>query len=455
MSTPTPNGNREHAYVPDSALATDLYELTMLQAYWRESMFDTAVFSLFPWRLPNNRNYLVACGLAEVLNYLENLHFRPDEIDYLHSLGTFSEDFLVWLKDFRFTGNVYAMAEGTPFFPLEPVLEIEAPMPQAQLVETFVMNQIHIQTVLATKGARVMQAADGRPVFDFGLRRAHGLDAGLKGARAYHVAGLSGTSHTQAGQIYGMPVTGTLAHSYIQAHGSEMDAMRRFTECYPDTILLLDTYDAMAGVDKVIALAKEMGDAFRIKAVRLDSGNLPELTRQTREKLDKAGLSQVGIVLSGGLDEYAISDLLAQGTPVDSFGVGSRMAVSSDAPGIDLSYKLAAYAGEGRVKNAGKKQSYPGRKQVFRMTENGKALGDVVARADEDCPGRPLLQQVMRDGKILPGLPDHHQARQNFAEEKKLLPGELLSLTGSAHYPVTISQALEETRRQILQRAKS
>eukprot|EP00828_Plagiopyla_frontata_P036221 TRINITY_DN47861_c0_g2_i1.p1 TRINITY_DN47861_c0_g2~~TRINITY_DN47861_c0_g2_i1.p1 ORF type:complete len:320 (+),score=81.99 TRINITY_DN47861_c0_g2_i1:91-960(+) len=271
---------------PHSGLVTDLYELTMLQAYWRESMFETAVFSLFPWHLPRQRNYLVACGLADVLAYLANLRFTCEDIAYLRSLHMFRDEFLAWLKDFRFTGNVYAMAEGTPFFALEPVLEIEAPLPQAQLVETCVMNQIHLQTVLASKAARVAQAAAGRAVYDFGLRRAHGLDAGLKGARAFHIAGLDGTSHVQAGQIYGMPVSGTLAHSYIQAHESEMDALRSFTACYPETVLLVDTYDALAGVDKVIQLAREMGETFKVKAIRLDSGDLRELSLEARARLD-------------------------------------------------------------------------------------------------------------------------------------------------------------------------
>jgi nicotinate phosphoribosyltransferase len=449
---------------------TDLYELTMLQAYWREKMFDTAVFSLFAWRLPRQRNYLLACGLADVLDYLENLHFDKEAIAYLRSLGQFGDDFLDWLKDFRFTGNVYAMAEGTPFFALEPVLEIEAPMPQAQLVETFVMNQIHLQTVLASKAARVMRAAGGRPVWDFGLRRSHGLDAGLKGARAFHIAGLSGTSNVRAGQLYDIPVSGTLAHSYIQAHASEKEALRSFAACYPETVLLVDTYDPLAGVDMVVSMAREMGEHFRIRAIRLDSGDLRDLSRAARAKLDQAGLDRVGIVVSGGLDEYSIQELVAPHTihacsqvphiapptaPIDGFGVGSRMTVSADAPGIDFSYKLAAYAGQGRIKNAANKQSYPGRKQVYRMDETGTAHGDVVAWAHETCQGRPLLQQVMADGRVIEDkVRDHHQARRLFAREQDRLPSDVRSLSQDIHYPVTVSHALEKARQEILRQTQ-
>lgn len=433
------------------ALFTDLYELTMLQAYLDEGMADEAVFSLAVRSLPPQRNFLLACGLDTVLDYLENLRFHEEDLAYLASLGRFSERFLGWLSDFRFTGSVYAVPEGTPVFANEPILEIVAPLPQGQIVETFVMNQVHLQTLLASKAYRVVRAAEGRLVVDFGARRIHGVDAALKAARAFYIAGVAATSNVLAGREYGLPVTGTMAHSYIQAHEDEAEAFRAFAQRYPGTILLVDTYDTLAAVRKIIALARTLGEAFRISAVRLDSGDLVTLSREVRHLLDEAGLTQVGILASGGLDEYKIAHLVASGAPINGFGVGTNMGVSSDVPSLDIAYKLCEYAGKGRLKLSMGKAILPGRKQVFRFEERGRAVRDVIARADEALPGRPLLHLVMENGKRLTaGRVSLQAARAHAQEEIARLPDRVRALApADPPYPVEISHGLASLQREV------
>jgi nicotinate phosphoribosyltransferase len=428
----------------DLGLFTDLYELTMLQAYVERGMHGTATFSLFVRRLPERRNYLLACGLDDVLSYLESLRFKRESLDYLASLGGFTEGFLRWLGEFRFTGDVDAVPEGTPVFENEPTLEVTAPIAQAQLVETFVMNQVHLQTVLASKAARVVTAAQGRRVVDFGPRRMHGIDAALKAARAFHIAGVAATSNTLAGQIYGVPVAGTMAHSFIQAAKNEMEAFRDFTALYPETILLVDTYDTLQGVRHVIALARELGDAFKVRAVRLDSGDLVDLAAKARAMLDEAGLHHVEIFASGSLDEDAIAEIVAQGAPITGFGVGTAMGVSQDAPGLDIAYKLCAYGGRGRLKLSTGKPVLPGRKQVFRVEENGRAVRDVIARAEETLPGRPLLRPAMRGGRRLAeGTIDLNAAREHAQDEIARLPEHIRAIRpAQPRYRVEISEAL-------------
>jgi len=426
------------------ALFTDLYELTMLQAYVEQGMHAPATFSLFVRRLPERRNYLLACGLDDVLRYLEELRFSAESLDYLRSLGQFDDRFLGWLERFRFSGEVDAVAEGTPVFADEPILEITAPLPEAQLLETYVMNQVHLQTVLASKASRVVQAADGRTVVDFGPRRMHGIDAAVKAARAFHIAGVAATSNVLAGQIYGVPVTGTMAHSYVQAAEDEMAAFRNFTRLYPETVLLVDTYDTLDGVRKVVALAKELGDAFKVRAVRLDSGDLAELAKGARAILDGAGLERVAIFASGSLDEDRIAEIVAQGAPITGFGVGTKMGVSEDAPSLDIAYKLCDYAGRGRLKLSTGKPILPGRKQVFRREAGGEAIGDVIARADERIDGRPLLEPVMRGGERLPtGRVALDEARGRAAGELARLPGRVRAIApADPPYPVEVSAAL-------------
>jgi nicotinate phosphoribosyltransferase len=435
------------------ALLTDLYELTMLEAYFEQGMRETAVFSLFVRRLPEQRNYLLACGLDDVLSFLETLSFDAAALTYLGSLGRFSDRFLGHLEQLRFTGDVYAVPEGTPVFALEPILEISAPIAEAQLVETFVMNQIHLQTLLASKAARVVEAAQGRPVVDFGLRRIHGIDAGVKAARAFHIAGVSATSNVAAGQAYGLRLAGTLAHSYIQAHEEEYEAFRAFARLYPDTVLLVDTYDTLAGVRKVVELAAEMGPAFRVSAVRLDSGDLGGLALEARRILDAAGLHRVGIFASGGLDEDQIDRLLAAGAPIDGFGVGTEMGVSRDVPALDIAYKLVQYADRARLKLSAGKEVLPGRKQVFRVEHDGLADHDILACHDEPSHGRPLLEQVMRDGVRLPaGRIRLEDSRARAKVEIAGLPPRLRRIQpAQPPYQVVVSRSLaalgDEVRR--------
>jgi nicotinate phosphoribosyltransferase len=432
------------------ALFTDLYELTMLRAYGELGMEETAVFSLFVRSLPRQRNFLLACGLDDLLGELETLRFEAEDIVYLASLGHFTPDCLDRLSRFRFTGDVYAMAEGTPLFANEPILEIVAPVAEAQLVETLVLNQIGLQTLLASKAIRTVLAARGRSLLDFGTRRAQGFDAAIKGARAFHIAGVAATSNVMAGKVYGIPVAGTMAHSFIEACASEFEAFRSFAGIFPETTLLVDTYDTPGGVDNVLSLARELGPAFGVRAIRLDSGDLAGLARDARARLDAAGHSDVQIVASGGLDEYAIDRLMVSATPIDMFGVGTEMSVSGDAPAIDIVYKLTEYAGTGRMKFSTQKQTLPGRKQVFREFRDGKALRDTIARHGETGAGTPLLQPVMRQGKRLAAARPLAEIRNHVREAVAALPAALHSLAPAGQfYAVAISPVLAAYEREV------
>jgi nicotinate phosphoribosyltransferase len=444
MRANAPIGNR------GLALFTDLYELTMLQAYFERGMREKAIFDLFFRRLPSGRNYLLACGLADALDYLESLHFDEDDIAYLRDLKRFSEPFLASLRAFRFTGDVHAVPEGTPVFPNEPLLQVEAPLPEAQLAETFLMNQIHFQTLAASKAARVVHAAQGRTVVDFGMRRMHGTDAGLKGARAFHVAGVDATSNVLAGSLYGVPVAGTMAHSFVQAFDDEREAFRAFARTFRDSIVLVDTYDTLEGVRRVIELMREPGSDFAVRGIRLDSGDLAKLALEARRLLDAAGLARVEIFASGGLDEHSIAGLVSEGAPIDGFGVGSRMGVSADAPYLDMAYKLSSHAGRGRIKLSPKKSNLPGAKQVFRTARGDRAAGDVLAARGEVVEGRPLLVPVMRAGRRCEaGEAGLAEARRRAREELEHLPAACRRLEPmEAPYPVELSAALAtETER--------
>jgi nicotinate phosphoribosyltransferase len=435
----------------EPALFTDLYELTMLQAYFHENMTQEGVFSLFVRQLPSERNFLLACGLDSVLDYLANLAFTRDSLDYLRSLGQFSEPFLEWLHHFRFTGSVRALPEGTPVFANEPILEITAPLPQAQVVETFVMNQIHLQTLLASKARRVVSAARGRTVVDFGARRMHGMDAALKAARAFYIAGVGATSNVLAGKLYGLPVTGTMAHSYIQSHDDETEAFMAFLDSFPETVLLVDTYDTLAGIHKVIQLAETLGTDFKVKGVRLDSGDLLSLSRKTRQTLDAAGLQKVEIFASGNLDEYRIAELIAASAPINGFGVGTHMGVSLDVPFLDIVYKLCEYGGEGKLKLSSGKPVLPGAKQVFRSEQDGRFVKDVIGCMNEDLPGRPLLETVMQNGRRLPAATRNLESIRNYAEEQLARLPEIIADIHPADppYPVEISPGLAGLQRRI------
>lgn len=438
------------------ALFTDLYELTMLQAYWATGMRERAAFSLFFRRLPEHRNYVLACGLDAVLRHLEKLRFTADACAFLKRRPELDPRFVDWLADFRFTGDVWAMAEGTPVFADEPLLEIEAPIAEAQLVETLVMNEVHFQSVIASKASRVVHAAAGRAVVDFGARRMHSPGAALAGARAYHVAGVAATSNVLAGYVYGVPLAGTLAHSFIQAHDDELVAFRDFARCFPETTLLVDTYDTLAGVEKVVELARELGRDFRVRAVRLDSGDLAELAFASRRLLDEAGLSEVEIFASGGLDEWQVDALVRRGAPIDGFGVGTRMGVAADAPSLDAAYKLVTYAGRDRLKLSTGKVLRPGRKQVFRVEESGTAVRDVLATADERGEGRPLLEMVMERGRRLPpGRVELDAARARAEAELARLPAPIRALEAAdPAYPVDVSPRLAEKTERLSRQAR-
>lgn len=446
--------NGPSGWVNDSnaALLTDLYELTMLQAYFEEGMEEESVFDLFARRLPEHRNYLVACGLDDALRYLETLSFPVEAIAALSRIGLFSDRFLERLARLRFRGDVFAVPEGTVVFGGEPLVEVVAPLPEAQLAETFLMNQLHFQTVAASKAARVVTAANGRTVVDFGVRRMHGTDAAMKAARAFYVAGVHSTSNVLAGLTYGIPVAGTMAHSYVQAHVNEIEAFRAFARLYPETVLLVDTYDTLAAVRKVVALAREMGERFRISALRLDSGDLDALSKAARRILDEAGLQGVSLFASSSLDEYTIAKLVAQGAPIAGFGVGTHMGVSDDAPYLDMAYKLVEYAGIGRTKLSPKKPILPGRKQVFRTFTQGEAVSDVIARHDEALDGRPLLVQVMRGGRrTAAGSETLSAARSRASRGVAELPARLRALEAvDPAYPVRVSAALEAAHQRIL-----
>ncbi|ABK43723.1 putative nicotinate phosphoribosyltransferase [Magnetococcus marinus MC-1] len=436
--------NHSTAVEQTPALLTDLYQLTMLQSYWKEGMAQSAIYDFGMRSLPGCRNYLVMAGLESVLELLESLHFTAQDLAYLSTLGLFGDDFLSWLQDFRFTGTVHALAEGTLFFPPAPMLLIEAPLPQAQLVETAVMNQLHFQTLVASKAARVTQACQGKPFMEFALRRTHGMDAGLKASRSAYLAGASLTSNVEAGRRWQIPVSGTMAHAFVQAHGDELSAFRAYAALYPEGALLVDTYDTLQGVRHVIALAKELGTAFRIRAIRLDSGDLVALAKSARQMLDEAGLLQMKIYVSGGLDEHSVAQLEASGAPIDAYAVGTSLWVSEDLPATSCVYKCAVYGGRPVMKKATGKRSLPGFKQLYRHQQDGRFSHDCIELRDAQASGTPLLQRVMVDGKRVnrPANP-LAEARERCAEQLRQLPDELLGLTqASTPYPVQIGPHL-------------
>ncbi len=440
---------------PATPLLTDLYQLTMLQGYFLNNMHAPAAFELFTRKF-RKRNFLIAAGLDQVLTFLESLTFSSDEIDYLQKTGLFRDDFLDWLRELRFEGTVYAMPEGTVFFPNEPVLRVEAPMPQAQLVETRIVNLMHHQILVASKAARCRLVAPEKLLVDFGLRRAHGGEAGLLAARAAYLAGFDGSSNVMAGWLYGMPIYGTMAHSYIMAHDDELEAFRSFARANPENVvLLIDTYDTLEAVEKVIRLAPELEEkGIRIKGVRLDSGDLLELSKAVRKRLDEAGLKPITIFASGDLDEYEIKRLLDGGAPIDGFGVGTRLTTSADLPYLNCAYKLQEYASQPRRKKSTGKQTWPGRKQVYRYyREDGTFDHDFLTLADDTVEeGEPLLELVMLEGKRL-HREDPVEIRNRVAEQLQKLPEELKVIDREEHYRVEISpklQALtEETDRRL------
>lgn len=440
-------------------LSTDLYELTMAAAYFEAGASYRATFELFVRSLPPNRSYLIAAGLEQALDYLSDLSFTRDQIEYLRGLPAFkrvSGDFFKYLEGLRFSGDVWAMPEGTAAFAMEPFLRVEAPIIEAQIVETFLLSIINFETLVASKAARVVAAARGRGVVDFGTRRAHGSEAGLLAARAAYIGGCIGTSNLEAGYLFGIPVFGTMAHSFVMSFDDEMEAFRTFMKVFPDTAtLLVDTYDALGAIERI---ARELGPG--VPAIRLDSGDLAELSRKARLVLDRAGMNSTKIFASGDLNEYRIADLINQGAPIDAFGVGTELVTSYDAPALGGIYKLVGQWLDGqlrmRVKLSHEKATYPGPKQVWRSVgRDGRYIGDVVALADEPRPAhsaRPLLERVMAAGKAVGPYEDRsrearrarlEEARSRAARELEQLPPELLPIDSRASYPVSFSEKLE------------
>jgi nicotinate phosphoribosyltransferase len=430
----------------DNALLTDLYQLNMMAAYLDHGLTETAVFELFVRKLPLRRGFLMAAGLDQALRFLETLAFTTEDVNEIRGLGQFSDRFIAYLESFRFTGDVDAMPEGTVFFPDEPMFRVTAPLPEAQLVETRLVNLLHFQTVIASKAARMVIAAPGRPLIDYGLRRAHGAEAGVLAARASYIAGFSGTATVAAGVEFGIPIYGTMAHSFIQAHDDEIMAFEHFARSHPQgLVLLIDTYDTERAAKQVLALAPRLAaDGITISGVRIDSGDLGEHARQVRRILDAGGLQAVKIVASGGLDEDALLALSRAGAPIDSYGVGTSLTTSSDAPALDCAYKLQEYAGTARRKRSEGKATWPGRKQVWRRyDEGGKLAGDVVSLANDRHQGETLLRPAMRGGRRLPDTPDLTVIRAHTMEELARLPGPLARLE-PYHYPVEIGAPLRE-----------
>lgn len=434
-----------------SALLTDLYMLTMLNAYLEEGMAEPAAFELFARKLPPTRGFLVAAGLEQVLDFLESLHFTEEEIDFLRATGRFGERFFDELPKLRFTGDVYAMPEGTLAFPNEPLVRVVAPIAEAQLVEARLINLVHFQTVIASKAARCVLAAPSQRIVDFGLRRAHGAEAGMLAARATYLAGMSGTSTVLAGQRWKIPLFGTMAHSYVQAHDREEEAFFRFAEATPKGIsLLIDTYDTVEGARRVVDLVPKLrARGIRIGSVRLDSGDLKQLAFEVRAILDQAGLHDVAIVASGGLDEGKLKELAESGAPIDFFGVGTKMDTSADAPYLDCAYKLQEYAGRPRRKRSTGKATLPGRKQVTRRYEGGKMVGDVLHLEGERFEGEPLLVPVMLRGRrVVPTEPLSRIRTRTLAGLARL-PDHLRALETTPSYPVTVAESIEELVREV------
>ena len=441
--------------VPAPALLTDLYQLTMAQAYFGLSMHETAVFELFVRRLPPTRGFLLAAGLEQALEYAADLRFTPQEMEFLEGCGLFRRDFLEHLGRVRFSGAIHALPEGTPFFAGEPIVRVTAPIVEAQLLESRLLNIVHFQTTIASKAARCVLAAQGRQLVDFGMRRAHEAEAALLSARAAFLAGFDATATVEAGRRFGVPLSGTLAHSFIEAHDSEEQAFRNFVlSSRAPTTLLIDTYDTARGLERAMALARELAQSGReqgVAAIRIDSGELAAQARSARAALDAHGCRNVRIVLSGNLDEQVIERLVADGVPADAFGVGTSLAVSVDAPALDMVYKLQEYAGKPRRKRSAGKGTWPGTKQLWReRAGSGEYLRDRVALQDEPLPGEPLLIEVMRNGERQRPALALSEIRAYCRTELHALPPAVRALAGAAgSYPVVISDALQSLARRL------
>jgi nicotinate phosphoribosyltransferase len=434
------------------SLLIDFYELTMSASYFENKRNETATFDLFIRKLPPNRSYFVFAGLEQVLLFLKNMKFDEEHINYLKK-QRLDEEFLEYLRGFRFTGEVWSVPEGTIVFPDEPLIRVTAPLIEAQLVETFILNTINLQTMIATKASRVAHAAQGRFVVEFGLRRTQGTDAGMKAARCSYLAGVNGTSNVLAGLMYGIPIFGTMAHSYVMSFDKEIDSFRAFSRTFPKTsTFLIDTYDDIKGAENAAIVAKEMEkEGHRLNAVRLDSGDLLSLSKKVRCTLDRHGLNYVEIFASGDLDEYAIEELVVKGAKIDAFGVGTRMSTSYDRPYVDVVYKLSGKVENGvfvpAMKLSKGKMTLPGKKQIFRQrNEKGKYTKDIIGLDHEEIGGEPLLVKTMKNGEIVYDLPTLEEIRETTLWNLSDLPEEYKRLTNAPLYPVELSHELNKIK---------
>ncbi|MGD0979022.1 MAG: nicotinate phosphoribosyltransferase [Candidatus Bathyarchaeia archaeon] len=443
------------------SLLTDFYELTMCASYFENGRNDTATFDLFIRKLPPNRSYFIFAGLEQVLLFLENVKFSEEHISYLRE-KRLSEGFLEYLKGFKFTGEVWSVPEGTIVFPEEPLIRVTAPIIEAQLVETFILNTVNLQTMIATKASRVVHAAKGRSVIEFGLRRTQGTDAGMKAARCSYLAGAEGTSNVLAGMKYDIPLFGTMAHSYVMFFDKEVDSFRAFAKTFPQTsTFLIDTYDDLKGAENAAIVAKELEKkGYRLNAVRLDSGDLLSISQKVRRVLDDRGLDYVKIFASGDLDEYVVEELVKEGAKIDAFGVGTRMSTSLDRPYVDVVYKLSGKAEEGNfvptMKLSKGKLTLPGKKQIFRQRdENRKCVKDIIGLEGEEIKGERLLKKVMKDGRITCEMPTLEEVRKATLENLSGLADKYKRLRNPSPYPVELSNRLTKIRSQVVDRLKS
>jgi nicotinate phosphoribosyltransferase len=428
-------------------LFTDLYELTMAASYFAHQVFSTATFSLFIRENYLKRNFFVAAGLEDVLNELAAFRFSEQDITYLQTTRFFSKDFLSYLAGLRFSGKTFAMPEGTIFFANEPVLEVTAPIIEAQLIETFLLNTIGFQSMIASKAARCVHIAGNRPLIDFSLRRTQGQDAGHNVARITYLAGFAATSNVLAGQMYGIPISGTMAHSYIEAFSGDLAAFSAYSETFPDnSIFLIDTYNTIDGAKHAVTVAKQMKQkGHSLIGVRLDSGDMVDLSQKVRKIFDDAGLSDVKIFASSGFDEFKIAKVIAEGAKIDAFGVGTKVGVSEDAPYLDVVYKMVHFKDRDVRKLSPGKITLAGEKQVFRKSDpNGRYLEDIIGLRDDIVDqGTPLLKKVMENGEILQPHPPLQAIQESFKKNFALLNDRYKSILEYNAYPVKLSKHLK------------
>ncbi|HIE59264.1 MAG TPA: nicotinate phosphoribosyltransferase [Persephonella sp.] len=430
------------------SMVIDLYELTMAQVYFNENHNKTAVFDFFV-RPTKKRPYFIFAGLEQLLYYVQNITFIQEDLDFLKSTNLFNDDFLHYLSKFKFTGNLYAFEEGEFFFANEPVVIIEAPLIEAQIIETFLINTLQIQILVATKALRCYSVANGKLLVDFGLRRAHGVDAGLKSARASYIGGFFGTSNVLAGKLFNIPIVGTIAHSFILSFESEEKAFEAFAKNYPEnTVLLIDTFNTIEGAKKAVETAKKLG--IKLKGVRIDSGNLLELSRKVRKILDENNFKDSIIIASGGIDEYKIKYLEENNAPINSYGVGTKLVVSADVPYLDCAYKLVQYNDRPVMKLSSKKIYLPSKKQVFRSFENEYFKEDIIGLFDERL-GKPMLKHIIKDGNLVYNLPHIKEIKEKAISSLKFLPKNLKNIHNEEPYTPQISENLKE----VVQRVKN